>query len=94
MSEPYDASLYHVLDKVVPDINMFGLIVEHRILRKTNPTLVIAKDNDGIYHMPKQLTEELSQSNNFTTGHTRYNVFGLSGAQSHRLLLLAHQNPR
>ena len=40
--------------------------------------------------MPKQLTEEISQPNNFTTGHTRCNVFGLSGAQSHRLLLPAH----
>ena len=32
MIEPYGASLYHILDKVVPSINMLGSIVEHRIL--------------------------------------------------------------
>ena len=48
MIEPYDASLYHIPDKVVPDINMLGSIVEHRILGKTNTTLVITKDNGGI----------------------------------------------
>ena len=48
MIEPYDASLYHIPDKVVTYINMLGSIVEHRILRKTNPTLVITKDNGGI----------------------------------------------
>ena len=48
MIEHYDASLYHISDKVVPDINMLGSIVEHEILRKMNPTLVITKDNCGI----------------------------------------------
>ena len=48
MIEPYGASLYHVLNKVVPNINMLGSVVEHMILRKTNPTLVITKDNGGI----------------------------------------------
>ena len=43
--EPYDASLYHVLEKLVP---MLGLIMEHKILKKMNPTLVITKDNGGI----------------------------------------------
>ena len=43
MIKPYSPSLYHISDKVVPDINMIGLIVEHGILRKTNPTLVITK---------------------------------------------------
>ena len=32
MIEPYDASLYHVLDKVVLAINMLGSFVEHKIL--------------------------------------------------------------
>ena len=44
MIEPYGASLYHILDKGVPNINILGSIVEHGILRKTNPTLVIAKE--------------------------------------------------
>ena len=48
MIEPYDASLYHIPDKVVPDINMLGSIVEHEILGQPNPTLVITKDNGGI----------------------------------------------
>ena len=56
MIKPYSASLYHISNKVVPDINMLGSIVEHGILKKTNPTLVITKDNGGIQHMPKQLT--------------------------------------
>ena len=46
--EPYDSSLYHLPDKVVLNINMLGSIVEHEILRKVNPTLVITKDNNGI----------------------------------------------
>ena len=32
MIEPYNASLYHIPDKVVHDINMLGAIMEHRIL--------------------------------------------------------------
>ena len=46
--EPYGASLYHVPNKVVPNINVLESVVEHGILRKMNPTLVIAKDNGGI----------------------------------------------
>ena len=46
--KPYSASLYHIPDKVVPNINMLGSIVDHKILRKINPTLVITKDNGGI----------------------------------------------
>ena len=30
--EPYDASLYHITNKVVFDINMLGAVVEHEIL--------------------------------------------------------------
>ena len=48
MIEPYGASLYHILDKVVHDINMLGWILEHRIIGQLNPTLVIIKDNSGI----------------------------------------------
>ena len=48
MINPYGSSLYYILDKVVPDINMLGSIVEHEILRKTNPTLVITKDSSGM----------------------------------------------
>eukprot|EP00253_Pinus_taeda_P024360 PITA_24360 len=43
MIEPYGASLYHIPDKVVPDINMLGSVVEHRILSHTNPTLIITE---------------------------------------------------
>ena len=35
--------------------------------------------------MLEQLTKELSQPSDFTTGHTCCNVFGLSGAQGYRL---------
>ena len=48
MIEPYNASLYHIPDKVVPDINMLGLIVEHWILEQANPTLVITEYHGGI----------------------------------------------
>ena len=51
MIEPYDASLYHIPEKVVLDINMLGSIMEHEILRQLNPTLVITDYHDGIcYH--------------------------------------------
>ena len=48
MIEPYDASLYHILDKMVPDINVLGSIVEHGILGQPNPTLFITEYNGGI----------------------------------------------
>ena len=80
MIEPYGPSLYHVPDKVVPNINMLGSVVEHKILRKTNSTLVVTKDHGGIQHMLKQLTKELPQLNNFTTGHIDCNLFSLGGA--------------
>ena len=48
MIEPYSASLYHIPDKVVPDINMLGSIVEYGILGQSNPTLVIAEYHGGI----------------------------------------------
>ena len=48
MIEPYDASLYHIPDKVVPDINILGSIVEHGILGQPNPTLVITEYHGGI----------------------------------------------
>ena len=41
MIEPYGASLYHIPDKVAPDINMLGSIMEQGILGQPNPTLVI-----------------------------------------------------
>ena len=47
MIEPYDASLYHIPDKVVPDIIMLGSIVEHGILKQPNPTPVIT-DYHGV----------------------------------------------
>ena len=48
MIEPYGTLLYHIPDKVVPDINMLGSIVEHGILEQPNPTLVITKYHDRI----------------------------------------------
>ena len=48
MIEPYDASLYHILDKVVLDINMLRSIVEHEILRQPNHPLVIIDYHSGI----------------------------------------------
>ena len=48
MIEPYGASLYHILDKEVPDINMVGSVMEHRIVSHTNPTLVIIEYHSGI----------------------------------------------
>ena len=48
MIEPYGASVYHIPDKVVPDINMLGSIVEHEILGQPNPTLVIIEYHGGI----------------------------------------------
>ena len=48
MIKPYGASLYHIQDEMVPDINMLGSIVEHRILGQPNPTLVIIEYHGGI----------------------------------------------
>ena len=48
MIEPYDTSLYHIPDKVVPDINVLGSLVEHEILGHLNPTLVITEYHGGI----------------------------------------------
>jgi len=75
---------------VVPDINMLGVGMKHEIFRKTNPTLVVAEDHGGIWHMPKSLTKELPQSNIFTGGHTSSDIFSLNDAQSNQLLLPAH----
>ena len=75
--EPYCSLLYHILDKVVPDINMFGAVMKHEILLKTNPTLVVAEDHGGIQHMSNHLTKELPQPNSITRGHTSSNVFSL-----------------
>ena len=76
--EPYCSPLYHISDKVVPDINMLGVGMKHEIFRKTNPTLVVAEDHGGIWHMPKSLTKELPQSNIFTGGHTSSDIFSLN----------------
>ena len=48
MIEPYDASLYHILDEMVPDINMLGSVVEHKIIGQANPTLIIIEYHHGI----------------------------------------------
>ena len=48
MIKPYGALLYHIPDEMVPDINMLGSVVEHRILSHTNPTLIITKYHSGI----------------------------------------------
>ena len=48
MIEPYDASLYHIPDEMIPDINMLRSVVEHRILSHANPTLVITEYHGGI----------------------------------------------
>jgi len=55
--EPYCSLMYHIPDKVVPDINMLGAVMKHGILRMMNPTSVVAKVHGGIQHMSKQLTE-------------------------------------
>ena len=72
--EPYDALLYHILDKVLPDNNMLGVVLEHEILLKSNPTLVVVVDHGGIQHMLKYLTKELPQPNSSTTGYISNNV--------------------
>ena len=77
MAELYCSLLYHILNKVVPNINMLGVVLKHGILRKTNPILVVALaiDHSGIQHMSKQLIEELRQPDSFTEGHnTRIQV--------------------
>jgi len=80
--EPSCSSMYHIPDKVVPDVYMLGAIIEHRIPQQSNPPLVVTEDHDGIHHVSKQLTKELPQPGRFTRGHTRSYVFGLGGAQS------------
>lgn len=52
--------------------------------------LVVTEDHSGIHHVYKQRTEELPQPGSVTQDHTRSYVFGLCGAYSNRLLLLAH----
>ena len=79
MKEPPCSLLYHILDKVVPDVYIFGDIIEHGIPQQSSPTLVIT-DHGGIQHVSKQLTEELPQLDSFTGGHTPSYVFGLHGA--------------
>jgi len=92
--EPSCSSLSHILDKVAPNVYMFGAIIEHRIPQQSNPPLVITEDHDGIQHVSKKLTEELPQLDSFPGCHTHSYVSGLSNAQSNRLLLLAHPRYR
>ena len=72
--EPYDALFYHTPDKVVPDINMLGAVVEQEILWNSNPTLVVFIDHGGIQHMPKKITKELPQPYRFKKIHTLANM--------------------
>jgi len=83
-----------MLDKEVPDVHMLGAIIEHGNPQQLNPPLVVIEDHDSIQHVSKQLTEELSQPDNFIGGHTHCYVSGLTGAQNNRLLLPAHPGYR
>ena len=64
--EPSFSSIYHIPDKVVPNVYMLGAIIEYEIPQQSNPPLVVTKDHGGIQHVSKQLTEELPQLGNFT----------------------------
>ena len=43
--------MYHILDKVVPDVYMLGAIITHRIPQQSNPPLVVIEDHGGIHHV-------------------------------------------
>ena len=41
MLEPYSSLLHHILNIVVANIDMLGVIMKYMILLQTNPTLVV-----------------------------------------------------
>lgn len=45
MTESYDSSLHNVTYLILYDLNMLGLVMKYKILRQSDPTLVVA-----IYH--------------------------------------------
>ena len=92
--EPSCSSMYHIPNKVVPDVYMLGVIIEYGIIQQSNPPLVVTEDHSGIQHVSKQLVEELPRPGSFTRGHTRSYVSSLINAQSNRLLLLDHPEYR
>ena len=92
--EPSCSVLYHIQDKVLPDVYTLGAIIEHRIPQQSNPPQVVTEDHGGIQHVSKQLAEDIIQPDNFTQGHTRSCEFSLSGAQRNRLLYPAHPGYR
>jgi len=40
--------MYHIQNKVVPDVYMLGAIIEYEILQQSNPLLVDMEDHGGI----------------------------------------------
>lgn len=79
---PSCSPLYHILNKVVLDVDMLGAIIEHRIPQQSNPPLVVTEDHNGIQHMSKHLTKELPLPGSFTGGHTHIYVSSLICAQN------------
>lgn len=59
MMESYESSLYHVLNIVVPDINMLGLVMKYEILLQSYPTLFFTIYHYRVQDMLKELSKVL-----------------------------------
>jgi len=84
--ESYGSSLHHIPNIMVSNVN----VMEHEILRKSDPALGIAIYHCCIQNLLKQLFKELPQPYYLTTSHASNNVLILSHAKRNKLFLPAH----
>lgn len=43
--------MYHIPDRVVPDVYMLGAIITHGIPQQSSPPLVVTENHSGIHHL-------------------------------------------
>lgn len=88
--QPYCSSLYHIPYIVIYNLNMLGPVMEHVILWKSDPTLIVIVYHSHIQYLFKQLSKELPKQYYLTDSHASNNVLNLRCAKGNKLLLPVH----
>ncbi len=59
MIKCYCSSLHDIQNIVIFDLNVFGLVIEHMIFSKSNPTLIVTINYYSTQYLLKQISKEL-----------------------------------
>lgn len=77
------------MDNVVININVFGMLMKHRIVCNVWDRLIVIVKDEGLRMRDAKVGEELLQPNEFTSGDNHSVIFSFSKRASNNSLFLS-----